>query len=191
MLPRRRILQSALAGLALRPAARPASAQPPFGEAHLPQLVALAAAVLPQEIGAEGQRRAVEQFLRWARDYKAGAERDHGYGVTALRTLPASPAAQYPAHLADLDRRAGGGFAALALAERQRIVREAIAAANVRDLPVRPSGVHVATDLMSHYFRSAAANDRAYGRAIGRGACRALPGSEARPPVLSPTTGGV
>ena len=78
MLPRRRILQSALAGLALRSSSRLASAQAPFGEAHLPRLVALAAAVLPQEIGAEGQRRAVDQFLRWTRDYKAGAERDHG-----------------------------------------------------------------------------------------------------------------
>ncbi len=190
MLPRRRILQSALAGLALRSSSRAASAQAPFGEAHLPRLVALAAAVLPQEIGAEGQRRAVDQFLRWTRDYKAGAERDHGYGVTAIRTLPASPAATYPAQLDDLDQRAGGAFASRPLAEQQRVVGEAITAAGVRDLPSRPTGAHIATDLMGHYFRSAAANDRAYGRVIGRGACRDLAGSEARPPVLPPTTGG-
>lgn len=190
MLPRRRLLQSALAGLALRPAARPASAQTPFGEAHLPRFVALAAAVLPEEIGADGQRRAVDLFLRWTRDYKAGAERDHGYGVTAIRTLPASPAERYPAQLDDLDRRAGGAFATLPLPERQRVVREAIEAAGVRDLPGRPTGAHIATDLMGHYFRSPAASDRAYGRAIGRGACRDLAGSEARPAVLTPSTGG-
>jgi hypothetical protein len=38
---------------------------------------------------------------------------------------------------------------------------------------------------MALYFRSAAANDRAYGRAIGREACRDLRGSEARPAPLS------
>ncbi len=190
MLPRRRLLQSALAGLALRSSSRAAAAQTPFGDGDRPRLVALADAVLPQELGAEGRARAVDQFLRWTRDYKAGADRDHGYGMTALRTLPASPAEQYPAQLADLDRRAGGAFTSLALAERQRVAREAIAAAAVRDLPSRPSGGHIATDLMSHYFHGAAANDRAYGRAIGRGACRALGGSDARPAVLSPATGG-
>ena len=190
MLPRRRLLQSALAGLALGPSGRRACAQTPFGEAHLPNVVALAAAVLPAEIGAEAQRRAVDEFLQWTRDYKAGAARDHGYGVTALRALPASPATGYPTQLDDLDRRAGGAFAAMPLADRQRVVREAIEAANVRDLPGRPSGGHIATDLMSHYFRSAVANDRAYRRAIGRGACRTLKGSELRPAAPSPTTGG-
>jgi len=190
MLPRRRLLQSALAGLALGPAVRPTAAQTPFGEAHRPRLAALAAAVLPQEIGEDGHRRAVDLFLRWTGDYKAGADRDHGYGVTALRTLPASPAERYPAQLDDLDRRSGGRFSALPIADRQRVVREAIDAAGVRDLPGRPTGAHVATDLMSHYFRGAAANDRAYGRAIGRGACRTLKGSNARPAALPPATGG-
>lgn len=189
MLPRRRLLQSALAGFSLG-AARRAAAQAPFGDGDRPRLIALAAAVLPQDLGADGQARVVEQFLRWTRDYRAGAERDHGYGDTALRMLPASPAAQYPGQLADLDRRAGGAFVTLPHADRQRVVREAIAAANVRDLPARPTGGHVATDLMSLYFRSAAANDRAYGRAIGRGACRDLAGSEQRPAPLSATTGG-
>ena len=186
---RRTMLQTALAVMAWRPFGRAAEAQIPFGDAQRPRLVALAGAVLPQEIGAAAQRAAVDQFLRWVRDYRAGAEHDHGYGVTRLRTAPPSPAQTYVAELDDLDRRAGGAFATLALAERQRVVSAAIAAAGVNDLPARPNGGHVATDVMSHYFNGPAANDLAYRRAIGRDACRDLRGSEERPAVLSGTTG--
>lgn len=187
---RRTLLHTALAVVAWRPFGRRVAAQAPFGEAHAARLVALAGAVLPQDIGAAGQRAAVDQFLLWVRDYRAGAERDHGYGVTGLRTAPPSPAARYVAELDDLDRRAGGAFATLALADRQRVVGEAIAAAGVKDLPGRPNGGHVATDVMSHYFNGPAANDLAYRRAIGRDACRDLAGSDERPAVLSGTTGG-
>jgi hypothetical protein len=189
MMQRRTMLQAALGVLAWRPFARTTVAQAPFGEAHLPRLVALAGVVLPQEIGADGQRAAVNQFLLWVRDYKTGAERDHGYGVTAIRTTAASPADTYAAALDDLDRRAGGAFATLAPPERRRLVAEAITAAGVRDLPARPNGGHVATDLMSHYFNSPRANDLAYGRQIGRDACRDLKGSDQRPRAL-PQTGG-
>lgn len=187
---RRTMLQTALAVLAWRPFGRSAAAQVPFGDAHRPRLTALASAVLPQEIGAEGQRAAVNQFLRWVGDYRAGAERDHGYGVTGLRTAPPSPAAKYVGELDDLDRRAGGTFAAASPVVRQRAVVAAVTAAGVKDLPGRPNGGHVATDLMSHYFNSAAANDLAYRRAIGRDACRDLAGSDGRPAVLPSTTGG-
>ncbi len=183
---RRTLLQTALAVLAWRPSSRIAAAQAAsFGDAHIPRVAALAAVVLPQQLGADGQRRAVAAFMSWVRDYRAGAERDHGYGVPNLRTTPPSPAAQYAAQLDDLDRRAGGAFATAGSDQQQRAVTEAIAAANVRDLPGRPTGAHLATDLMSHYFNSPAANDLAYGRAIGRDACRALDGSEARPAELS------
>lgn len=185
MLPRRRLLQSALAGLAVgRPRGATAAAQAAFGDAHLSYVRALAEVVLPAALTPDGQAQAAGRFLQWLRDYRPGAERDPGYGVTALRTLPASPADRYAEHLADLDRRAGGAFLALADADRRRVVVEAIDAAGIRDLPVRPNGGHIATDLMAHYFRGAAANDAAYGRAIGRDACRGLQGSDARPPAL-------
>jgi hypothetical protein len=189
MLPRRRVLQSVLTGIAWSGTRSRATAQPPFGSAHRARLLAVADAVLPQDLGADGHGRAVDQFLAWVRDYRTGAERDHGYGVTAIRVLPASPALRYVADLDDLDRRAGGAFAARPRAERQRLVTEAIEAASVRDLPPRPNGGHVATDLMGLYFRGAAANDRAYGRAIGREACRDLAGSDERPRPL-PREGG-
>ena len=120
-------------------------------------------------------------------DYKPGAERDHGYGATALRTMPPSPAVNYGAQLDALDRDAGGSLAAASPADRRRVVVAALTAANVRDLPGRPNGGHIATDLMSHYFNSPAANDLAYRRAIGRDACRNLAGSDARPTELPAT----
>lgn len=184
MLRRRSLLQSLMAVAAWRPSARVA-AQTAFGESERPRLLALAATVLPQEIGADGHRRAVDQFLGWVADYKAGAERDHGYGITALRVTPPSPAGNYRAQLDALDRDAGGSLAKASAADRARLVGAAIAAANVRDLPARPNGGHVATDLMGHYFNSPAANDLAYRRAIGRDACRGLAGSDARPNPLT------
>jgi hypothetical protein len=182
MIHRRALIQSALGAMALRPGR--AAAQAVFGDVHLDRMRALADTVLPQAIGADGRARALTRFMSWVRDYRPGADGDHGYGHTRLRTLPPSPATRYPAHLDDLDRRAGGGFAALPLAERQRVVREAIGAAKVEALPGRPNGGHVATDLMAHYFKGPDANDRAYGRRIMRGACRDLEGSEQRPAEL-------
>lgn len=185
MLPRRRLLQSALAGFAVRRGAPALASQTPNAGLDRTRVLAVAEAVLPTALGAEGTANAVDRFLQWLRDYREGAERDHGYGVTAIRVLPASPARGYAAHLDDLDRRAGGSFAGLALADRRRVVTAAIDAAPVKELPGRPNGVHVAVDLMAHYFNSAAAADAAYDRAIGRGTCRDLAGSEARPSALS------
>ncbi len=186
MIHRRALIQSALGAMALRPGR--AAAQPPFGDAHLERMRALADAVLPQAIGEAGRQRALTQFMAWVRDYRADADGDHGYGHVRVRRLPPSPAQRYPAQLDDLDRRAGGGFAARPLAERQRVVTEALEAAKVADLPGRPNGGHVATDLMAHYFNGAAANDLAFGRSIQRGACRDLDGSDERPAALP--TGG-
>lgn len=186
MIQRRVLIQSALGAMALRPAR--AAAQPAFGDAHLDRMRALAEAVLPQSIGEGGRQRALTQFMAWVRDYRAEADGDHGYGHVGPRRLPASPALKYPAQLDDLDRRVGGAFAARPLAERQRVVTEAIDAASVRDFPNRPNGAHVATDLMAHYFNGPGANDLAYGRSIRRGACRDLDGSDQRPAPLP--TGG-
>jgi hypothetical protein len=182
MIRRRALIQSALGAMALRPGR--AGAQAAFGEPHLDRMRALADAVLPQELGEAGRQRALSQFMDWTRDYRADADGDHGYGDVRVRRLPPSPALKYPAQLDDLDRRAGGAFAAAPLAERQRVVTEAVTAASVRDLPNRPTGAHVATDLMAHYFNGASANDLAYRRAISRGACRDLDGSEQRPAAL-------
>ena len=151
-------------------------------------LLPIAEAVLPGELGETGRREAVSAFVRWVRNYKEGADTDHGYGHTRIRTTGSSPARTYSAQLAALDdaARAHGaaGFASASLDVRRTLIAAALSAAKVERLPSRPNGAHVASDLMGHYFNSPAAEDLCYRAAIGRDSCRGLPGSEARPAPL-------
>ena len=59
--------------------------------------------------------------------------------------------------------------------------------AKIDRLSARPTGAHIAADLMGHYFNSAAAQDLCYRAAIGRDACRGLPGSERKPAPIVPS----
>ena len=141
--------------------------------------------VLPGEIGGDGRARVVTAFVRWLRDYRAGADMDHGYGFTRLRRTPPSPMAKYAVQFAALEQRAGvQRFANLSVDARRVILEEAIAAAKIDRLPGRPDGGHIATDLMAFYFNSPEAHDLAYRAAIGRDACRGLEDSENRPKGL-------
>jgi hypothetical protein len=149
---------------------------PPPSPVDQTRLRAVADIVLPGELGADGRARVVENFLRWLREYRAGADTDHGYGFTRLRRTPPSPAAKYPAQLAALESRAG---------DRRQAIEAAIAEAKIERLPARPDGGHVATDLMAFYFNSIEAADLAYRAAIRRDTCRGLEGSENRPAPLS------
>ncbi len=184
---RRRALKTlgaAAAGGALSVPIR-TDAQPAQGAITTDALLPIADVVLPGEIGADGRREATSAFVRWIRSYKEGADTDHGYGNTRIRSTGPSPARNYPAQLAVLDEaaRAGGSadFGAAPVDVRRRIVQAALTSAKLDRLPRRPNGVHVASDLMAHYFNSAAAEDVCYRAAIGRDSCRGLPGSEARP----------
>jgi hypothetical protein len=146
---------------------------------------ALAEAVLPNELGPAGRGEVVDAFLRWIRNYREGAEMDHGYGFTRLRNTGGSPAAKYAGQLDALERTSrarGAAFETLDPAARRAVVAAAIDAANVERLPVRPTGEHIGTDLMGFYFHGEAANDLAYGVAIRRDSCRGLSGSESAPP---------
>lgn len=151
-------------------------------------LLPIADVVLPAELGDSGRRTAVAAFVRWVRNYREGAETDHGYGNTRIRSTGPSPARDYPKQLASLDDAAraqgAGSFASAPAAARRGIVESALAAANVARLPRRPTGAHIASDLMGHYFNSPAAQDLCYRAAIGRDSCRGLPGSEERPKPL-------
>jgi len=137
------------------------------------RLAALATVVLPAELGAARIRSITQAFEKWAREYRAGAEMDHGYGFTRLRTKPMSPA---PGYLKQL--------AALPPALTTAAVIAAIEEARITDLPRTPDGRHVATDLMAFYFRGSDANDLCYRAAIGRDQCRGLAGSEKAPKEL-------
>jgi hypothetical protein len=156
-------------------------------EAILPSI---AEVVLPSDAD---RTAAVAAFTRWIRNYKEGADTDHGYGNTRVRTTGPSPARNYPAHVAALDRaardRGAGSFAAAALADRRAILEAAIAGSNIERLSARPTGAHIATDLMGHYFNSSPAADLCYRAAIGRDVCRGLPGSEKAPAPLPPKAG--
>jgi hypothetical protein len=147
----------------------------------------VAATVLPSAIGRKGQDEAVDNFLRWIRDYKEGVPLSHGYGEPRLVKSGPSPAPGYAQQVAALQAAAkarGGRFGALSLEERRALLDEAFTAADVRNLPGRPDGKHVIADLMAHYFRSSAANDLCYNARIGRNTYRAIRVTTVRPQPL-------
>jgi hypothetical protein len=153
-------------------------------------LAAIADVVLPAE---SDRAAAVAAFTLWIAEYREGADTDHGYGNTRVRSTGPSPARNYAAHIAALDRaaRAGGAqsFATASREARRAVVEAAIADAKVERLSSRPTGAHIASDLMGHYFGSSAAADLCYRAAIGRDACRGLAGSEQKPAFLPPKGG--
>jgi hypothetical protein len=154
-------------------------------------LAAIGEAVLPSDAD---RKAAVAAFTAWIANYRQGADTDHGYGNTRVRSTGPSPARSYPAQIAALDVAAkaegAAGFAAASLIRRRAIVEAAIADAKIERLPARPTGAHIAADLMGHYFNSPAASDLCYRAAIGRDACRGLTGSDQRPAHLPATNGG-
>lgn len=144
----------------------------------------VAATVLPSSLGPAGVAGAVDRFLEWMRGYREGMALQHGYGHPSLRFTPASPVPGYAAQLAALDRAArakGASFAGLDLDARRALLDAAFAEAGVDRLPPRPSGRHVAADLMGHYFNSSAAADFCYQAHIGRQTCRLIPVTTRRP----------
>jgi hypothetical protein len=148
----------------------------------------VAATVLPSALGRKGQDDAVDDFLRWIRDYQEGVPLSHGYGEPRLVKTGPSPAPRYAQQIAALEAAAkarGGRFGALPLEVRRGLLDDAFTAAEVRNLPGRPDGKHVVADLMAHYFRSSAANDLCYNARIGRNTYRAIRVTTVRPQPLN------
>jgi hypothetical protein len=190
---RRRALQTLATAAAALPLLRiPLDAQELSSE-QVFLLRDVAATVLPSSIGRKGQDEAVDDFLRWIRDYKDGVPRSHGYGEPRLVKSGPSPAPGYASQIASLQAAAkakGGRFGALPLEDRRALLDEAFKAADVRALPSRPDGKHVVADLMAHYFRSSAANDLCYNARIGRNTYRAIRVTTVRPqPLAAPAAG--
>jgi hypothetical protein len=147
----------------------------------------VAATVLPSTIGAQGQDEAVDNFLKWIREYREGVALSHGYGEPRLVKSGPSPTPGYSRQIAALQQAAqarGGRFGALPIAARRELIDEAFRVADVRNLPGRPDGKHVVADLMAHYFRSSAANDLCYNARIGRNTYRAIRVTTVRPAPL-------
>jgi len=148
----------------------------------------IAATVLPSAIGRKGQDEAVDNFLRWIREYKEGVALSHGYGEPRLVKSGPSPAPGYSKQITALQQAAqarGGRFGALPVDVRRELLDAAFKAADIRNLPGRPDGKHVVADLMAHYFRSSGANDLCYNARIGRNTFRAIRVSTVRPQPLS------
>lgn len=148
----------------------------------------IAATVLPSAIGRKGQDEAVDNFLRWIREYKEGVPLSHGYGEPRLVKSGRSPAPGYASQITLLQASAkerGGRFGALPLEDRRALLDQAFKAADVGNLPGRPDGKHIVADLMAHYFRSSAANDLCYNARIGRNTYRAIRVTTVRPQPLN------
>ena len=148
----------------------------------------ITATVLPSGIGRTGQDEAVDNFLRWIRDYKEGVPLSHGYGEPRLVKSGPSPAPGYSKQITALQQSAqarGGRFGALPIDVRRELIDAAFKTSDVRNLPGRPDGKHVVADLMTHYFRSSGANDLCYNARIGRNTFRAIRVTTVRPQPLS------
>jgi len=176
---RRTLLQSILATLPAMPFARVRLAAQV--RTFTPEAVALlkdvAVTVLPASLGADKVALTADRFVAWTRDYQEGVALAHGYGHPRLVKSAASPVPDYVAQLASLAaaaRTRGGAFAALPLETRRVLLHEALTAAKVTQLPARPNGGHVVSDLMAFYFRSSEANDVAHRAKIGRQICRPI-----------------
>ena len=151
-------------------------------------LLALAEVVLPSEIGAAGQAEAVERFIRWLHQLRRRCGRwITAYGFTRLRRTGPSPASRYPVLIALINRQTAAAlrrpkatFASAPLAVRRTIVEDSLRSVKGQRLLARPGG-NLIEDLMAFYFQSSAANDLCHRAAIGREACRGLPGSEDPP----------
>lgn len=190
---RRALLRWLVSGAAVLPLRRADLSAIGFAQAdqlssgHVFVLRDVASTVLPSAIGAKGQDEAVDNFLRWLRDYKEGVPLSHGYGEPRLVRTGPSPAPAYGTQVTALQQAAterGGRFGALPLEVRRALLDAAFTAAGVQNLPARPDGKHVVADLMAHYFRSSAANDLCYDARIGRHTFRAVRVTTARPRPL-------
>jgi len=168
----RRTLLKLLALLPV-PALRAWAETATFPGNYAPLLREIGAVVLPAELGRAGTDRVVELFERHVREYRPGADLDHGYGLTRVRVKPPSPA---PAYLRQL--------AAMKHPVSAQTIGEALNAAAVKALPRFAEGNHVAASLMAFYFHSSDANDLCYRAAIGRDQCRGLDGSGQPPAPL-------
>ena len=175
---RRTVLKSALGAAGL--ASMPAWAQANFPGSREKEFKDLAAVVLPESLGRKATDAAAEQFLRWLREYRPGAEMGPGYGVTRIQRKPESPAATYMAQLEELAPALSAGT----LAAKRKAIADSIRKAGVKDIGQLPTGLHLASDLMTVYFQSVEANDLAYEAAVGKDQCRTIADSAQQPKPL-------
>ena len=162
---------------------------------ELPLLQAFAEAVLPGEIGAEGVRDALRDFVRWLDGFEPVAELPHPYlSSDEVRYGPPHPAPRWAAQLQALDllatKRHGAGLAALPLETRRALIASDLdrSAADER-LPAPATADHVAAGFLARFYSRPATADLAYGARINAAGCRDLDSGADRPPPLGGAEG--
>ena len=155
--------------------------------AAIAELHEIAPTVLPAALGADQVRAIADKFVAWTRGYREGVALTHGYGHPRLQKSGPSPVAGYLSQLAALASEArarGGSWSSLDRETQRALLDAAFTKAGVRNLPPRPSGQHVVSDLMAFYFRSSEANDDCYQALINREVCRPIAITTRRPEPL-------
>lgn len=167
---RRNFFKTIFSGVAAFFATRCARAQGASSE----EFQQLAGVCLPASLGRERTNKIADDFARWLRDYKAGAQIASGYGHP--RTLVTGP---------NPDTHYAEQFQALGSPITREAVEKALIDANIDRIPQHPNGKHVAADLLAYFYSSSDGEDFLYGVAIKRDDCRGLGDSSKRPARLS------
>lgn len=150
-------------------------------------LDALAEVVLPSvALGKTALAKEVESFRKWGAEYREGAEANHGYGTSRLRTLGPTPMTRWSTQLDDLDAQAKAkhqkAFREISPAERGDLVRAALQGQRLDRMPNVADASHVALAVLAHFYGSSDANDLCYESKIGQQTCRPL-AQQARKPL--------
>jgi len=150
-------------------------------------LDALAEVVLPSAaLGKAGLMREIASFRKWGAEYREGAEVNHGYGTSRLRTLGPTPMTRWTTQLDELDAAAKTkhqkAFHEVPADDRAALVRAALQGQRLERIPSIGDASHVALALLSHFYTGSEANDLCYESRIGQQTCRPL-AQQARKPL--------
>jgi gluconate 2-dehydrogenase subunit 3-like protein len=141
-------------------------------------LHALAATILPEELGAARTREFAERFERWVSNFRPGAEQNHGYGTGELEQAPADPWPRWRQQLQTLEaesqKQYSNGFSALPAERRTTLVATQLEAVRADRIPAPLGANHVALALLGWFYNTPEATDLCYRAAIGKENCRAL-----------------
>jgi hypothetical protein len=144
---------------------------------------ALAATVLPSELGRDGAAAVGRDFQRWIDNYRENTELVHGYGTSALRFTRASPRPKWAAQLESLKQ---SGFNDKSIEQRRQVVQDLMANERLDRMPDVVGAPHVAIALLAFFYGSSQAADLCYESRIGRETCRPLSLASRKPlPIAS------
>lgn len=150
-------------------------------------LRAVAQAVLPAELGDDGQERAVAAFERWSDGLEPVAELSHPYLVPETRYSGPDPRPGWAAQLQGLEKesrsRFGKDLPDLDIPTRRTLLTRAVERTGP-GLGSPANANHVAVALMAHFFASPLATDLCYRRTIAKQQCRGLDGAIAEPAAI-------